>query len=226
MEHRSCQDCLVGLFCVSRPVKRWRRTRLIKLVARGATLAILLAAIMSQNHELLYGIIAVVPLIDTDPNLAAGPWGKNENTIGLTPRRLLADLDAAFRDKDPGFRVHWHNNPRKMPDEVMKKLPTVVMVLAKLDILYPSQVKFKARLEDQGVNLSWIEVDGLHQVKDMDRVTAAGRKVRQYILEASREFMKRAACSRDRRPELVPESQREPATKGLSPYNVRRLREL
>ncbi|KAK5074437.1 hypothetical protein LTR70_010238 [Exophiala xenobiotica] len=192
----------------------------------GATLAILIAAIMARNHELLYGVIALVPLIDTNPDLAASPWGENENTIGLTPRRLLEDLDAAFRDEDPEFRLHWHSNPRKMPDYVMNQLPTVIMVLAKLDILYPSQVEFKTRLEDQGVNLSWIEVDGLHQVKDMDRVTAAGREVRQYILRASREFMKRAACSTDRRPELVPESQREAATKRLSPYDVRRLEEL
>jgi hypothetical protein len=40
-----------------------------------------------------------------------------------------------------------------------------------------------------------MEVDGLHQVKNMDQVIKAGRAVRQYVTEKSIEFMKQAKCS-------------------------------
>jgi hypothetical protein len=39
-----------------------------------------------------------------------------------------------------------------------------------------------------------MEADGLHQVKDMDQVTEAGREVRQYITQKSTEFVKHAKC--------------------------------
>lgn len=196
------------------------------MVIRGATLAIIVAAIAARNNEPVYGLIALVPLIDTNPNLADDPWGDNENTIGLTPDRLLSDLNAAFKDDDPRVRDHWHSNPRQMPDEVMRSLPRVIMVLAKLDILYRSQWEFKTRLQAQHADLSYIKVNGLHQVKDLDCVTEAGREVRRYIRQVSKEFMVSAACSANRGPAVVPELRREEAMKGLRPYDVRRLTEL
>ncbi|KAK5083833.1 hypothetical protein LTR05_006339 [Lithohypha guttulata] len=185
----------------------------------GATLAIIIAAIAARNDEPVYGLIALVPLIDTDPNLAGDPWGDNENTVGLRPTRLLSDLNAAFND-DPRFRDHWHGNPYKMPDDVVSMLPRTIILSAKLDILYRSQSKFKERLRTRGVKVSGIEVDGLHQVKDMDQVTAAGRKARQYILRVSREFIKQAARSTDEGSGIVPSLQHIEA---LRPWDVRRL---
>ncbi|KAK5074561.1 hypothetical protein LTR70_010157 [Exophiala xenobiotica] len=167
----------------------------------GATLAIIIAAIAARNDEPVYGLIALVPLIDTDPNLADDPWGDNENTVGLTSNRLLSDLEAAFND-DPRFRDHWHGNPYKMPDDVSE---------------------FKERLRTRGVKVGGIEVDGLHQVKDMDQVTAAGRKARQYILRVSREFMKQAARSTDEGSGIVPSLQHVGALKELRLWDVRRL---
>jgi hypothetical protein len=55
--------------------------------------------------------------------------------------------------------------------------------------------EFKNRVQAQGVKVGWMEVDGLHQVKDMDQVTEAGRTVRQYVKEMSSEFVKHAKCS-------------------------------
>lgn len=71
-------------------------------------------------------------------------------------------------------------------------LPSTIMVFAKLDILYKWQVEFKNRLEALGVVVSWKEVDGLHQVKDMDQVTEAGREVRRYISQKSIQFVEYA----------------------------------
>lgn len=59
-------------------------------------------------------------------------------------------------------------------------LPRTIMVSAGPDILYKSQVEFKNRLQAQGVQVYWKEVDGLHQVKDMCQ-TEAGREVGQYV---------------------------------------------
>lgn len=194
--------------------------------ARGATLAIIIAVIAAQGNQPVYGLIALVPLIDTDPNFADNPWGENENTIGLTSDKLQRALDAAFRDEDPQFRDHWHNNPRKMPNDMIRKLPKMIMVSATLDILFPSQSDFKTRLQAQGVQLSSLEVDGLHQVKDLDRVTVAGREVRKYILQASRDFMKLAASPPDRGLAVVTRLQPEGAINRLKPYEVRRLEQL
>ena len=144
-------------------------------------------------------MIALVPLINTDLDLADNSWGENESTLGLTPDRLLGDLKTTFEGRHPDYRNHWHSNPYKMPDEIIRMLPKTIMVFATLDILYKSQVEFKNRLQAQGVEVDWIEVDGLHYVKDMDQVTKAGRAVRQYITQKSTEFMKHAKCSTDGR---------------------------
>ena len=136
----------------------------------------------------------MVPVVNTDPDLADNPWGENKNTIRLTPDQLLGDLGQAF-DGGPGD--HWHSNPWKMPDEVIRMLPQIVMVSARLDILYRSQVAYKNRLQAQDVQIDWTEFDGLHQMKDMDQVTDAGRAVRQYVTQKSIELARRAKCTAD-----------------------------
>ena len=130
----------------------------------------------------------LVPLVNTDPSRTSDPWGENAGTIGLTQEQLLRDLSTAFESKHPDSREHWHSNPCKMPSEVMRLLPHSHIVIAKLDILYLSQVAFKNRLQAEGVKLHAIEVDGLHQVKDMDQETEAGRQVRDYGKQISSEF--------------------------------------
>jgi acetyl esterase/lipase len=74
-------------------------------------------------------------------------------------------------------------------------LPPTIMVFASLDILYKSGLKFKDRLQAQSVAVSWMEANGLHQMKDMDRMTGAGREVRQYVTQKSIEFVEHAKCS-------------------------------
>ena len=132
----------------------------------------------------------MVPLVTTFPDFKGDPWGGNGNTLGLTPDQLLNDLRAVFEGEFPDCRDDWHSDPHKMPDKVMRLLPQSVMVFAKLDILYDSQITFTRRLLAQAVHVDWIEVPGLHQVKDMDRVTEAGRTVRQYIRQKSSEFVR------------------------------------
>ena len=131
----------------------------------------------------------------THPDLANNPWGENESILGLTPDRLLADLKTAFEGEQPGCRDHWHNNPDRMLDEVVAVLPKTTMVLARLDTLYKSQIQFGRRLRDQGLEVDWLEVDGLHYVKDMDKVTEAGRAVRQYVKRISIEYAEHAKIS-------------------------------
>ena len=159
-------------------------------------MAISVAVIAAESGEPAFGLIALVPLIQTDPDLADNPWGENESTLGLTPDRLLSDLKTTFDGKYPDCRDHWHSNPYKMSDEVVRMLPSpTIMVFAALDILYESDVEFKNRLQANGVKVSWMKANGLHQVKDMDQVTEAGRKVRQYATQKSIEFVERAKCS-------------------------------
>ena len=54
----------------------------------------------------VYGLIGLVPLIDTDPDLARNPWGDNESTVGLTSNRLLGDLRTIFEGEYPDYRDH------------------------------------------------------------------------------------------------------------------------
>jgi len=164
----------------------------LTIVTSGATLAIGVAGIAGRNNEPAYGLIGIVPLIVTNPDLADDPWGENDNTLGLTPDRLMGDLQTAFQGQEPDCRDHWHHNPSQLPDDIIKELPKTTMVFAKLDILYKTQVEFGRRLKDQGVEVDWLEVDGLHYVKDMDKVTEAGRAVRQYIKRVSLEYAEAA----------------------------------
>ncbi len=169
------------------------------------------------NEIPAYGLIGLVPLIDTDPDLAKDPWGDNESTVGLTPDRLLGDLRTVFEAEYPGCRDHWHSNPSKMPDEVIRMLPRTFMVSAKLDILYQSQVELSNRLQAQRVEVDCPEVVGLHQVKDMDQVTEAGRRVRRYIKEKSIEFVELAKRRRGRDEGVMPRLNRQDAAVGFSP---------
>lgn len=173
-------------------IPRWAGDETDTIIASGFTLAITVAAVAARNEEPAYGLIGLVPLVDTDPDLADDPWGDNEGTIGLTPDRLLGDLRTAFEGQHLDCRDHWHSNPCRMPDEVVRVLPRTVIVLATLDILHKSQVEFKDRLQAQGVEVDCLEVVGLHQVKDMDQVIEAGRRVRKFIKEKSIEFVELA----------------------------------
>jgi len=160
-------------------------------------------------------LIGLVPLLDTAPDLADNPWGDNESTIGLTPDRLLGDLRTVFEGKYPDCRDHWHSNPRKMPDEVLRVLPRTIMVSATLDILHKSQVLFSNRLRAQGVEVDRMEADGLHQVKDMNQVTEAGCAVRRYVKQKSIEFAKHAKCSAGGGPDVAPTLNRQNVMTGL-----------
>jgi acetyl esterase/lipase len=102
----------------------------------GATLAIIVAAMAARNEEPVRGLITLVPVVNTHPDITDDPWGKNEKTTGLTPDELLGDLTLAFKREHPDDRDHWRSNPWKMPDKVVRMLPPMVMVSAKLDILY------------------------------------------------------------------------------------------
>lgn len=178
-------------------------------------MAIIVAAVAALNEIPAYGLIGLVSLLDTNPDLADNPWGDNESTIGFTLDRLLGDLRTVFEGKYPDCRDHWHSNPRKMPDEVLRVLPRTIMVSATLDILHKSQVLLSNRLRAQGVEVDWMEADGLHQVKDMDQFTKAGRAVRHYVTQKSVEFVKHAKCSAGGSPGVVPRMNRQNAMAGL-----------
>ena len=129
--------------------------------------------------------MSLVPLFDTDPDPAANPWGENVHTVGLEPDRLLEDLEKAFNGDG---RDHWTRNSDKMPNEILKHVPRTVMVLAKLDILYPHSVTFRDRLKKQGVEVESLEVDSIHQVKELYN-TEQGRKVWEFCTKKYRELI-------------------------------------
>ena len=121
------------------------------------------------------------PLVTTDFDLTDSPWGENEETVGLTPSRLLSELETAFKEKDSDCRSHWSGDAGKMPEEVLRLLPPTLVTLATFDILRKSGLRFVNDLRASNVDVVCKEFEGLHQVKDMDRVTEAGRALRQYV---------------------------------------------
>lgn len=135
-------------------------------------------------------MIAIVPVVQTHPD-RENPWGENERTPGLTPERLLTDFEIAFKGVEANFRDHWHGDPSKMSDEIIHKLPRIIMVSATLDILHISQAKFANRLQTQGVEVRWKTVDGLHQVKDMYQ-TRAGQEVADYVKQMTIQIVSEA----------------------------------
>ena len=119
----------------------------------------------SKSLDAAHALIGIVPLVNTKQNLDMNPCGENEDTVGLTPKRLLDDLWDMSRNDRPAFLEHWHSNPCKMLDADMKLLPRTVLVFAKLNILYPSQTELEGRLRGAGVDLECLKVYGVHQVK-------------------------------------------------------------
>jgi len=106
-------------------------------IASDATLATSVGAIAAKNEQPAYGLIALVPLVDTNPDLASNPWGNNENSPGLTSHRLLDDLKAAFEGENPGWRDHWHSNPDSLPFPSYGYQPEILLFYPKVRVKTP-----------------------------------------------------------------------------------------
>jgi hypothetical protein len=78
---------------------------------------------------------------------------------------------------------------------------------------------FRSRLQAQGVLMDWKDFNGLHQVKDMDQVTDAGRAVRQYISQKSIELVGRTKAADGAMPRLT----RQDAMVGLAGMNSQEI---
>jgi hypothetical protein len=104
------------------------------------------------NREPPYGLITLVPLINTDPDLWSNPCMRSGRTPGLTPNRLLGALK---RGKHLDYRDHWQGDPCKMQERDHYDHG----VCDAKTFLYNSQVKLKHRLQAQGVEVDCMEVD-------------------------------------------------------------------
>jgi acetyl esterase/lipase len=139
-----------------------------------------MASDAAENGEPVYGVVAFVPLINTNPNPRGMPWGLVEDSPGLPPEKLLGSLNATF--KYTKSRDHWRKNPSRWSDSRLGTLPRMVIGIARHDILRPQTLDFGQRMLAQGANISYICVDGIHQVKDMDQITKAGQQIRKFML--------------------------------------------
>lgn len=137
VEHWSHQNNVVRLLNVSTASQNGLQMRLTN-IASDTILAIIIAAVAAQNAEPAYGLIVLIPLVMTDPDLADNSWDENESTVKLTSDRLLSDLRTTFEGKHSDRRDHWHNNSFKMLNEIVKMLSSSIMMFATLDILYKS----------------------------------------------------------------------------------------
>jgi len=129
----------------------------------------------------------VVPLFDTDPGSKQDPWGKNGNVPGLDTAYLLSSLDETYKGVS---RDEWENNPSKMPYSVRKTLPPMFIVTAIFDPLYPSGKEFADYQTELVKDAVWyMEVDSIHQAKDLHNYTAEGDKLRTSLVECYRSFL-------------------------------------
>ena len=133
-------------------------------------------------NQPFHGVVAVVPLFDTNPDPRGNPWGLNADAPGLEPDRLMEELNNAFKRVQQDERNDWTINPDRMPKEILQHIPRTVMVLAYLDILYLNGISFKYGLRNQGVQVESLEVNSIHQVKELYN-TEEGRRVWKYAKE-------------------------------------------
>ena len=131
-------------------------------------------------------LISAVPLVDTAPDLLHDPWGDNSDAPGLTTSVFLDLLGKAFPPEIPD---HWYFNPSIIPKEKIKHLPDLHLVIGRHDILFKAQMAWIDRLERYGKHVDYVKVDGLHKVKDLDRITEAGRVARQYLFRAVKMYV-------------------------------------
>jgi hypothetical protein len=62
-------------------------------------------------------------------------------------------------------------------------------VIGRHDILFKAQMAWIERLGRHGKHVDYVKVDGLHKVKDLDRITEAGRVARQYLFRAVKMYV-------------------------------------
>ena len=66
-------------------------------------------------------------------------------------------------------------------------------MIGRHDILFKAQMAWIDRLGRYGKHVDYVEVDGLHKVKDLDRVTEAGRVTRRYLFGAVKKYVVQSA---------------------------------
>ena len=140
-----------------------------------------IAAILAQKEKPVYGLVLVVPLVDTCPDLAVDPWGQNPISFGLTTNRLLNELDERFGGLSGDRRNDWHYNPSKIPGKTIRKMGRITMIVSTFDVLLESQMRFRDQVKSSGPEVEWYQYDGLHMVNNMDQKTQAGRDVRHFL---------------------------------------------
>ena len=146
----------------------------------------LAVAMMLPPFQKPRALIGAVPLVDTAPDLLNDPWGNNSDAPGLTTTIFLDLLGKVF---PPEILDHWHFNPSIIPKEKVEHLPDLHLVLGRHDILFKAQRAWIDRLESYGKQVDYVEVNGLHKVKDLDRITEAGRVARQYLFRAVKMYV-------------------------------------
>lgn len=112
----------------------------------------IMAARAAQDGESVYGLVALDPIIDTNPDAENKPLINllEQDAPELATERLENSLVAAFKDEPADCRNLWCNNPSNMSDDVLALIPPLVMTFEMINDL---EADFINRLRGQGVGV-------------------------------------------------------------------------
>lgn len=138
----------------------------------GGNLAAVLAHKAAQSEPPIPLVLQLllVPVTDNTATTSGVPyksWAENENTVQLTPGRMLWFRDNYLpNEKD---RTAWESSPIFAPDEWFKKLPKAWVAVMELDVLRDEGIEYAKKMQAAGVEAEIKLYEGApHPIMAMD----------------------------------------------------------
>ncbi|RGP67202.1 hypothetical protein FLONG3_8597 [Fusarium longipes] len=121
-------------------------------------------------------LLLFIPVVDNTATID-GAWKPNAETAPwLTPSRMEWYRKLYFTQDE--HRSNWDASPNLAPDALLKKLPKTWMAVAEMDLLAPEASAFSRKLEDLGVDIETLVVQGgTHSILSLHGVIDRGYKM-------------------------------------------------
>jgi acetyl esterase/lipase len=168
--------------------------RLILINFRGGNLAAVttLKAVEAGLHVNLKAQILMAPVCDNTATLESETWSQRPHAPLLTAKLMTFYRELCFGPQHsptwPG--KHWTASPVRAPQNLLRKCPKTIFIIAGQDLLYAESVLLAQRLREEGVDVDEkIYEKAPHPFMAMDRYLESGRHAISYIVEQVKEIL-------------------------------------
>lgn len=157
-------DCVEGVKTAEKHKKEWNISEIsVGGDSAGANLALATVLyLQNQNSPLPSSIVLIYPVLELNP-IKNGSWKKYGRRYGLD-RRLMETFSEAYSSTSGEINSSdfhdYYLSPGNTPEELLKKLPPILIINSERDILADQGSRLAKRLNEAGCQFERIEFKG------------------------------------------------------------------